>query len=83
MGRDIHAEADVKRQRKTKLVREGDFVAEVQVELIADESGWSPYLSVEDAKKLDVVRAALRARDFAAACAIAERVFRLERVSAS
>ena len=34
-----------------KLVREGDFVAEVDVRLIEDESDWSPYLSPEDAFK--------------------------------
>ena len=44
-----------------KLVREGDFVAEVDVRLIEDESDWSPYLSPEDAFKphsgmLDLLR---------------------------
>jgi hypothetical protein len=48
---------------KTKLVHEGDFVAEVPVELIETKDGWSPYLSVEDARKLDEVREALRRRD--------------------
>jgi hypothetical protein len=43
-----------------KLVREGEFVAEVEVEFIEDEVGWSPCLSVEDADKLDRVRECLR-----------------------
>ena len=44
----------------TKIVHEGDYVAQVDVELIYTDEGWSPYLSLEDAYKLDDVRAALR-----------------------
>ncbi|MDN5871466.1 MAG: hypothetical protein L0H73_12180 [Nitrococcus sp.] len=54
-------------RRKTKYVHEGRYVAEVQVDLIEDEGEWSPYLSVEDACKLDDVRTALRRGDLAAA----------------
>ena len=36
-----------------RLIREGDFVAEVDVHLVEEEGGWSPYLSLEDAGKLD------------------------------
>lgn len=61
--------------------REGRFAAEVPVELIEDESGWSPYLSAADATKLDAVRRALRAGDVAAA-ARHGRVFELLPVSA-
>ncbi|MBI3372854.1 MAG: hypothetical protein HY017_14005 [Betaproteobacteria bacterium] len=39
----------------TKLVHEGKYVAEVDVELIGTDDGWSPYLSLEDAYKLDDV----------------------------
>jgi hypothetical protein len=35
--------------------------------LIEDDTGWSPYLSVEEATKLDAVRKALRERDITAA----------------
>jgi hypothetical protein len=67
--------------RKTiKLVHEGGYAAEVPVELIEDETGWSPYLSVEDATKLDAVRRALREGDVAAA-ARHGRVFELTPVS--
>jgi hypothetical protein len=34
--------------------------AEVAVDLIEDDATWSPYLSPEDARKLDAVRLALR-----------------------
>ena len=48
-------------RKKTKLVREGRYAVEVDVELIDDETGWAPYLSIEDAKRLDSVRADLKA----------------------
>jgi hypothetical protein len=48
-------------------VREGQFLAEVEVELINDETGWAPYLSLKDAQKLDDVRDALRRDDLARA----------------
>ncbi|PYR97799.1 MAG: hypothetical protein DMG15_07335 [Acidobacteria bacterium] len=70
----------MKTKAKTKLVHEGDFVAEVPVELIETEDGWSPYLSVEDAKKLDEVREALRRGDLKSAAKLG-RVFRLTPVN--
>ena len=48
------------RRMNTKLVREGEYAAEVEVELIDAEGGWAPYLSIEDAYKLDDGREALR-----------------------
>ena len=47
----------------TKLIHEGLYAAEVDVELIDTDEGWSPYLSLEDAEKLDEVRKALRRGD--------------------
>ncbi len=64
--------------RSTKrLVREGEFVAEVDVELVEAEGAWTPYLSLEDAYKLDDVRDALRAGDIVRASKLADRVYRL------
>lgn len=51
----------------TKRVYEGQYVAEVDVELILTDEGWSPYLSLQDAYKLDDVREALRQGDLEAA----------------
>jgi hypothetical protein len=51
----------------TKLVHEGAYVAEVDVELTETDAGWSPYLSLEDAFKLDDVRESLRRGDVRAA----------------
>ncbi|EFI36201.1 conserved hypothetical protein [Desulfonatronospira thiodismutans ASO3-1] len=54
-------------RKKTKYVHEGRYVAEVEVALLEDDTGWSPYLSIEDANKLDDVREALRQRDLQSA----------------
>jgi hypothetical protein len=66
----------MKPRRLTKLVREGEYVAEVDVELIQTDTGWSPYLSLDDACKLDDVREALRRRDVRTASRLA-RVYTL------
>jgi hypothetical protein len=54
-------------RRYTKLVHEAEFVAEVDVNLVYSDEGWSPYLSLEDAYKLDDIREALRQGDVASA----------------
>jgi hypothetical protein len=69
------------RRSITKLVREGEYAAEVQVELIDREGGWAPYLSAEEAYRLDEVREALRSGDLSRAAKLA-RVFRLTPVEA-
>jgi len=63
----------MKKRLHKKLVHEGQYVAEVEVELIDADEGWSPYLSLQDAYKLDDVRAALRRGDL-------ESAMRLSRV---
>ena len=68
-------------RRQTKLVHEGEHVAEVEVELIESSEGWAPYLSLEDARKLDAVSEALRWGDFTTANKLA-RVYRLTPVTA-
>lgn len=65
------------RRRASRLVREGDLAAEVEVELLEGEEGWAPYLSLDDAYKLDDVREALRANDLNRAARLSERVYRL------
>lgn len=69
-------------RKRTKLVHEGKYVAEVDVDLIETDEGWSPSLSLEDAYKLDDVRAALRQGDVEAASRLA-RIFELMPVAAS
>jgi hypothetical protein len=68
--------------KHTKLVRQGEYVAEVDVDLIQTDQPWSPYLSLADANKLDEVRAALKRGDVASATKLA-RVYRLTPVTAA
>jgi hypothetical protein len=70
----------MKKWRRTKLIHEGKYIAEVDVELMETDDEWSPYLSVEDAYKLDDVREALRRGDVRAAIQHG-RVFRLTPVT--
>jgi hypothetical protein len=72
----FHEEEIVTKRPRTKFVREGQYGAEVDVELIDEEVGWSPYLSLEDAQRLDDVREALRRGDLKQAAQLA-RVFKL------
>jgi hypothetical protein len=60
----------------SKLVHIDNYVAEVDVELIYNDDDWSPYLSADDAIKLDDVREALKRKDFETATRLA-RVYKL------
>jgi hypothetical protein len=79
MGRDVAEPTNIK---ATKLVREGDFAAEVDVALIDADGGWAPYLSLDDAYRLDDVREALRSGDLQRASRLASRIYRLMPVTA-
>jgi hypothetical protein len=78
----LYAEKRVRRRKHTKLVHEGDYVAEVDVELMDSDKGWGPYLPIEEAAKLDRLRLALRDNDLATALNMA-RVYRLTPVKAT
>ena len=72
-------------RKHTELLREGDYVAEVDVDLHDDEEGqpgWGPYFSQSDALKLDDVRHALRAGNLAEAARLG-RVYRITPISAA
>jgi hypothetical protein len=81
MGCRHEEEIDIRTRHRTKLVHEGKYVAEVDVELVEADQGWSPYLALEDAYKLDDVREALRRGDVRAAARLA-RVYTLTPVPA-
>ncbi|MCK5201918.1 MAG: hypothetical protein KAR21_26375 [Spirochaetales bacterium] len=49
----------MRKRHRTKLIHEGQYIAEVDIELVETEDEWSPSMSVEDAYKLDDVREAL------------------------
>ena len=70
----------MKKRKHVKLVHEGNYAAEVDIELIDTGEGWAPYLSLEDAEKLDDVREALRKGDISTVSKLA-RVFRLTPVT--
>ncbi len=69
------------KRRQKKYIHEGDYVARVELELIETDDDWSPYLSLEDAYKLDDVRQALRSGDLARALQLSQ-VFTLTPVVA-
>jgi hypothetical protein len=71
----------MKKRKHTKIVHEGAYVAEVEIELIEIGSGLEPYVTLGDAYKLDEVREALRSGDIARASKLS-RVFTLTPVSA-
>lgn len=66
-------------RQKIKYIHEGQYVAEVSVQVDEPEAGWSPTISLEDAYKLDDVRAALKAGDLKTAARYG-RVYELKPV---
>lgn len=77
MVRGLHAaEATMTRVSK-EFIHEGPYCAEIQVELVDDDTAWSPYLSPAEVRKLD----ALRRGDLAEAAKYG-RVFELTPVAA-
>ena len=57
----------MRKRTTTRLIHEGSHVAEVKVELEYTEDAWLPYLSVEEATKLDRARQSLRQGNIQAA----------------
>ncbi len=68
-------------QKAVRFVHADKYAAKVEIELIPDDGAWGPYLSSEDAMKLDRVRVALKRGDLAAAAREAH-VFELMPLSA-
>jgi hypothetical protein len=65
----------------TKRIREGNLLAEVQVSLIPDDKAWGPYVDLEDVRKLERVKSALKRGDVTAAVKDA-RVFQVTAIAA-
>ncbi len=68
-------------RKSIKLIHEGKYAAEIPIELIEDDTAWSPYLSPEEVRKLDTVRLALKRGDITEASKYG-RVFELTPVAA-
>lgn len=67
-------------KKKIKYIHEGRYVAEVEVDLIEDDHEWAPYLTVQEATKLDEAREALQKEDLKTASKYG-RIYRMEPVS--
>ena len=71
------------KESRVELVRVDNHAVEVPVEVIIEDGdgGWSPYFSLEEAKKLENVRLALQRGDLAEAAKYG-RLFELLPISA-
>jgi len=69
-------------RKHTKFLHEGNYAAEVEIEIIDSEDGWAPYISLDDALKLDRVRETLKSGDVATAGKYAKKVYALSTVAA-
>jgi hypothetical protein len=67
--------------KSIKLIHEGKYAAEIEIELHYSDESWSPTMSIADARKLETVRLALRRGDIVEA-AKHGRVFELKPVAA-
>lgn len=68
-------------RNSVEFIHEGHFAAEVDIELHYDQEGWSPTMSLSDARKVESMRHALRRSDLAEAVKFG-RVFELTPVAA-
>lgn len=50
-------------RKSIKLIHEGGYAAEVEIELEYSDESWSPTMSADDARKLETVMLALRRGD--------------------
>ena len=64
-----------------EYLHEGRLVVEVDVTLIETESEWSPYYSIQDVRKMEAARNALRQGDLDAARKLG-RVYEMTLVAA-
>lgn len=65
------------KRKQLKSIREGKYLAEVSVELLETNESWAPYLSLQDAYKLDDVREALQKNNLEKAMSLA-KIYTLE-----
>ena len=68
-------------KKSIKLIHEGKYAAEVEIELHYTDDSWSPTMTGDDARKLETVMLALRRGDVVEAAKYG-RVFELTPVAA-
>jgi hypothetical protein len=72
----------MKTRKQVRIVHESPYVGEVDVDLILADEEWAPYLSLEDAGRLDRMRQALRKGELQEALKIG-RVYRLTPITSA
>lgn len=70
----------MKTKTQTKIIRQGEYIAEIEITLTYTDKDWSPYLSLEEAEKLDNLRLALQKNDLKTATQLA-RIYHLTPVT--
>jgi hypothetical protein len=80
LGRRLFKEEEMSERHTIKMVYEGKYVAEVELDMIYSPEGWSPYISLDDANKLDDIREMLKREDIKSAMKLA-RIYTLTPVS--
>jgi hypothetical protein len=63
-------------RKSNKLIRDGDLVAEIEIEISDSEDPWGPTMSYNDAQKIDQVRDAMKRHDYGTVRSIG-RLYRL------
>lgn len=58
---------NISKREQIKYLHEGQYVAEVKIELSDSTSGWNPTMSLDTAYMLDDIREALHSGDLATA----------------
>ncbi len=81
MVKRLHEEKIVNTRKHKKFIVEGNYVAEVEINIIDSDEGWSPYISLDDALKMDNIRKSLKQNDIKTAKKSA-KVFILSPVAA-
>ncbi|WP_017292596.1 hypothetical protein [Geminocystis herdmanii] len=62
----------MKTKTQTKIIRQGEYLAEINIIVTYTDDDWSPYLSLEEAQKLDNLRLALENKDLKTATQLAQ-----------
>ena len=68
-------------RKQKKFLIEGNYVAEIEVNVIDSDKGWAPYISLEDALKMDKIRKALKKGDLKSIKNLA-KIYKLSPVAA-
>ena len=71
---------NLNKRQQTKFLHEGNYVAQVEIELVDSNTGWSPTMSLDTAYRLDDIRLALLQCDIKTASKYAT-VFEMKQIA--